>query len=884
MEVGVILGQDAYELQRPLGYKIGTRSDSFALLTELGWVVSGPMTIKRRQNVCHFAFTEEVKVAENIQTWWGIETYASKINVVSQSKKELQAQKVLESTTKFTGERYEVGMLWSEPEPNLPNNYSSALGQFYSLERRFQRNPNLKSLYQQSIYTDVEKGFVKILDKSEVKGTFGKEWYLPHHPVLNPNKPDKVRRVCNAASKYKEVCLNDKLLAGPDLLHGLIGTIFRFREGPIITLTADIESMFLKVQVPEQDRSCLRFLWRPRTNEPVQIYEYQRHVFGAKSSRTCANYALKRLRLDNEKEYPIAAKAIQNNFYMDDFIKLVETPEEAIKVFNQLQTLLSHGFELKKWISDNDAVTEAIPEDLKLILNTKQVEVEPNTEGSSVLGLQRTVIDDSLQICRRMNKEVEAPVTHRKILSMLSSVFDPIGLFAPFSVHMRRLLKGIWSKNGQHWDNEVEPSEEEEILRWKEQLPIVAETCIERRYFNRERDKTKLNVFADASEDTMCAVAYLRSQLKEYTADLAFVIGKCRVTPMRHLSIARFDLQAAVMAVRLKEQIVKEQEMKINSCSFWSDSTTILQWIHSFNPKQQVFVANRVAEILDTTDFSQWKHVSGINNPADIGTRAINIEELKRSEWLTGPAWLKRPKSEWPEQVNLIFASDEENIPSSVFMIQAEEKKAVNQWERFSNFNRLDNTVAYVQPALSKYKPAKVVVSVEEKEKAKAIIFKLLQQEQFGEVLKSLKVEKEIPKGSKILQFSHFQDDEGLVRAKGRIGKSQLDFNAKHPILLNWKHHAVELLLRNEHKDNQHEDPEHVRNIVQQKMWILSIRNALISIEDKCVTHRNGRVQTIAPVMADLPEERLDASTAFSNVGVDYFGPFILKIGRRNEK
>ena len=252
MEVGIILGQDAYELQRPLDYKIGTRSEPFAVLTELGWVVSGPMTGKRRQNDCHFACTEDVKVAENIQAWWDIETYASKINVVSQSKKELQAQKMLESTTKFTGERYEVGMLWSEPEPNLPNNYSSALGQLYSLERRFQRDPNLKNLYQQSIDTDVEKGFVKILDESEMKGTFGKEWYLPHHPVLNPNKPGKVRRVCNAASKYKEVCLNDKLLAGRDLLHGMIGTIFRFQEGPI-ALTADIEPMFLQVQFPEQD-------------------------------------------------------------------------------------------------------------------------------------------------------------------------------------------------------------------------------------------------------------------------------------------------------------------------------------------------------------------------------------------------------------------------------------------------------------------------------------------------------------------------------------------------------------------------------------------------------------------------------------------------------
>ena len=134
------------------------------------------MTGKKSQNVCHFALTEDLKVAENIQSRWDIETYASKINVVSQSKKAQQAQKFLENTTKFRGERYEVGMLWNETEPNPPNNYSSALGQLNSLEPRFQRDPKLKELYQQSIDTDVEKGFVKILGKSEVKGTFGKEW------------------------------------------------------------------------------------------------------------------------------------------------------------------------------------------------------------------------------------------------------------------------------------------------------------------------------------------------------------------------------------------------------------------------------------------------------------------------------------------------------------------------------------------------------------------------------------------------------------------------------------------------------------------------------------------------------------------------------------
>ena len=114
LETSIILGQDAYKIQCPLDYKIEKRSELFAVLTELGWVVSGPMTGKKSQHFCHFASTEDVKVAESIQSWWDIETYASKTNVVSQSKKKQQAQNFLESTTKFTGEWYEVGMLWSK--------------------------------------------------------------------------------------------------------------------------------------------------------------------------------------------------------------------------------------------------------------------------------------------------------------------------------------------------------------------------------------------------------------------------------------------------------------------------------------------------------------------------------------------------------------------------------------------------------------------------------------------------------------------------------------------------------------------------------------------------------------------------------------------------
>ena len=106
-------------------------------------------------------------------------------------------------------------------------------------------------------------------------------------------------------------------------------------------------------------------------------------------------------------------------------------------------------------------------EDLKLISNLKQVDVETNTEGSSVLGLQWTVVDDTLEVCRDVNNEFETPTIQKKFLSPVLSIIDPTGLFAPFNFHVRRLLKIIWKKSGQHWVNEVELVESAEFPKWK---------------------------------------------------------------------------------------------------------------------------------------------------------------------------------------------------------------------------------------------------------------------------------------------------------------------------------------------------------------------------------------------------------------------------------
>ena len=172
-----------------------------------------------------------------------------------------------------------------------------------------------------------------------------------HHPVINPHKPEKVRRECNAAAKFHGVSLNGKFLSWTNLLQSLIGIVFfLFREYPI-ALSADIEAMFLQVSVPNDDRRCIQFLWRENPKQGIEVYAYTRHVFWAKSLPTCANYALYQVAKEN------LVKAVQQNFYMDDFLKSVRTPQEEIEVYQKIREFPSKcGFHLTKWITSDEAV------------------------------------------------------------------------------------------------------------------------------------------------------------------------------------------------------------------------------------------------------------------------------------------------------------------------------------------------------------------------------------------------------------------------------------------------------------------------------------------------------------------------------------------------
>ena len=112
----------------------------------------------------------------------------------------------------------------------LPDNYYSSLLQIKSLEKRLAKDPHLRNQYSKTIEDDLNKGYVIQVPPHNFSNCSICEWYLPHHPMANPNKPGEVRRVLNGASKIHGTSLNKPLLLGPDLLQNLVFVLLRFPQ------------------------------------------------------------------------------------------------------------------------------------------------------------------------------------------------------------------------------------------------------------------------------------------------------------------------------------------------------------------------------------------------------------------------------------------------------------------------------------------------------------------------------------------------------------------------------------------------------------------------------------------------------------------------------
>lgn len=141
--------------------------------------------------------------------------------------------------------------------PCLPDNKQLAVVRLSHLKRKFIANEKYKNDYVNYMKDIIERGDV---EEVSTEGTEGERWYIPHHGVYHPKKPERLRVVFDCSAKYKGSSLNDHLLSGPDMINSLTGVLIRFCQHHI-ALMCDIEKMFHQFHVLENDRDYLRFLW-----------------------------------------------------------------------------------------------------------------------------------------------------------------------------------------------------------------------------------------------------------------------------------------------------------------------------------------------------------------------------------------------------------------------------------------------------------------------------------------------------------------------------------------------------------------------------------------------------------------------------------------------
>ena len=143
----------------------------------------------------------------------------------------------------------------------------------------------------------------------------------------------------------------------------------------------------------------------------------------------------------------------------------------------------------------------------------------------------------------------------------------------------------------------------------------------------------------------------------------------------------------------------------------------------------------------------------------------------------------------------------------------------------------------------------------------------------------------EIKRSSALYRLDPILDENGLIRVGGRLAKSpEFPEDFKHPVILPKKSFVVDLIIRDAHEKVAHAGRGITLSTLRNQYWIVNANSVVRHLISKCVVCRRLRSPVGEQKMADLPKERLTPAPPFTYCGVDYFGPFRIKEGRKELK
>nr|XP_049702310.1 uncharacterized protein LOC126055764 [Helicoverpa armigera] len=408
-----------------------------------------------------------------------------------------------------------------------------------------QASPQLKGAYDSVILEYLEKGYISPTDSVSSEVSF----FIPHHGVIRDDKITTKLRV----------------------------------------VLDDIRQMFLSIGIRESDRRFQRILYRFSPKEPLKVYEFNRVVFGLKSSPFHALRTIKQLAEDEGDSYPQAKEIVATGLYMDDFVYSVSSEDQGISTASEMIGLMKAGqFELVKWTSNSQVVLDSIPPSHRL----PAVKEFDESDQHKVLGLCWSPTSDHFSM------KVNTPANHctkRTILSCVAKIWDVMGFVAPVVLYAKLLIKQLWLCDCD-WDDTPPEDIVRLWTRFKEELPVLSRIKIPRHLGIVADSIVTILAFADASEKAYGGVIYFLVQNSDGNT-VNLLTAKSKVSPKKVVSLARLELCAILVLAQLIKNVVVacQNRVVIRNIFAFSDSTVALCWVHSSPHRWNTFVANRVS-------------------------------------------------------------------------------------------------------------------------------------------------------------------------------------------------------------------------------------------------------------------------------------------------